>query len=217
MAAVPGAAATLPGDLASVASTRALAARAAELGPLAGVVHNAGLGFREQRTITEDGVEHVFAVNVLAPYLLTALLSAPERLIYLSSGLHQRGQAQLDDLAWAQRPWDGMQAYCDSKLLDVALAFAVARRWPHTISTAVEPGWIATKMGGSGAPGTLEEGVDTQLWLLTADDGGSGHLYRRRQVQRPNPAAERTDLQDELLAVCAQVSSVSLPEDPGPR
>jgi hypothetical protein len=58
----------------------------------------------------------------------------------------------------------------EGKLLDVALAFAVAGRWPEVISSAVEPGWIATKMGGSGAPGTVSEGVQTQLWLVTGDD-----------------------------------------------
>ena len=214
MEAVPGALAALAGDLASVASTRELGERAAELGPFDGVVHNVGLGFREERQITEDGVEHVFGVNVLAPYVLTGLTAA-NRLIYLSSGLHRRGEARLDDLAWEQRHWNAMQAYCDSKLLDVALAFAVARRWPDVVSTAVEPGWIATKMGGSGAPGTLAEGVATQLWLLASRDPGarrSGRLFHDCRVRRPDPVAEGTELQDELMAVCERISGVSLPE-----
>jgi NAD(P)-dependent dehydrogenase (short-subunit alcohol dehydrogenase family) len=114
-AAVPGAIGSLPGDLSSVAQTQRLAEQARELGPYDAVVHNAGLGFRERRAITEDGVEHVFAVNVVAPYVLTALLPAP-RLVYLSSGLHQRGQPDLHDLAWEHRQWNPMQAYCDSKV-----------------------------------------------------------------------------------------------------
>ncbi len=120
-AAVPQAAVALSGDLASVRETRELAEQANELGRFDAVVHNAGLGFREARRVTEEGLEHVFAVNVLAPYVLTALMTAPGRLIYLSSGLHRRGEPRLDDLAWEQRAWDAMQAYCDSKLLDVAL------------------------------------------------------------------------------------------------
>jgi NAD(P)-dependent dehydrogenase (short-subunit alcohol dehydrogenase family) len=212
--AVPGSYGAVTGDLSSVQETKDLAAQAADLGPFDAVVHNAGLGFREQRVVTEDGVEHVFAVNVLAPYILTALLPAP-RLVYLSSGLHRRGRPDLADLAWERRSWNPMQAYCDSKLLDVALAFAVARRWPEVISSAVEPGWIATKMGGSGAPGTLSEGVQTQLWLLTAeasDAQRSGQLFHDRQPTPASPLAEDRGLQDQLMAVCARVSGVSPPE-----
>jgi NAD(P)-dependent dehydrogenase (short-subunit alcohol dehydrogenase family) len=213
-AAIPGAMAAVAGDLSSVADTCRLAERAEDHGPFDAVVHNAGLGYRESRRVTDDGVEHVFAVNVLAPYVLTALVPAP-RLVYLSSGLHQRGEPRLDDLAWATRPWDPMQAYSDSKLLDVVLAFAVARRWPEAFAGAVDPGWIATKMGGAGAPGTLAEGVDTQRWLLTSDDpqaSQSGRLFRGRREQRPHRDAESHALQDELVEVCAQASGVSLPE-----
>ncbi len=212
--AVPGAHGTVAGDLASVAETRQIAEQAHELGPFDAVVHNAGVGFRERREVTEDGVEHVFAVNVLAPYILTGLLAARSH-IYLSSGLHERGNPDLGDLAWERRGWNPMQAYCDSKLLDVALAFAVARRWPEAISNAVEPGWIATKMGGSGAPGTLEEGVQTQLWLLTSEAPEaqqSGELFSRCAPTAANPRAHDTALQERLLDVAERVSGVSLPD-----
>jgi NAD(P)-dependent dehydrogenase (short-subunit alcohol dehydrogenase family) len=215
-AAVPGALAALSGDLSRVGEVRALAAQASQHGPYDVVVHNAGVGFREPRRVTEDGVEHVFAINVLAPYVLTALIPAPARLIYLSSGLHRGGRPRLDDLAWEQRPWNAGQAYSDSKLLDITLATAVARRWPRTCSNAVEPGWIATKMGGAGAPGTLAEGVDTQFWLATSEDPGarqSGRLFRHRRVEQP--AAEASE--EELLAACERVSGVSLPRQDGSR
>jgi NAD(P)-dependent dehydrogenase (short-subunit alcohol dehydrogenase family) len=101
---------------------------------------------------TADGLEHVFAVNVLAPYLLTALITRPARLVYLSSGMHRGGRGELDDPQWAARRWNGAQAYSDSKLFDVLLAFGVARRWPGVLSNSLEPGWVATKMGGSGGP-----------------------------------------------------------------
>lgn len=212
--AVPGALAALAGDLSSITQTRALAERAHELEPFDGVVHNAAVGFRERRQLTEDGIEHVFAVNVLAAYLLTALLVPPDRLIYMTSGLHRNGAPRLDDLAWERRRWDGMQAYADSKLLDVVLAFAVARLWPDVFSNAVEPGWIATKMGGPGAPGSLAEGVDTQFWLATSDDPAAlvtGRLFHDRRQQQAHPAAYDHSFQDELLRVCEQVSGVSLP------
>ena len=62
------------------------------------VIHNAGVGYRERRTETEDGLEHVFVINVLAPFLLTALVERPDRLIYLSSGMHQSGDPDFADL-----------------------------------------------------------------------------------------------------------------------
>jgi NAD(P)-dependent dehydrogenase (short-subunit alcohol dehydrogenase family) len=213
--AVPGAAAVLVGDLSSIAQTHALARQAGDHLPFDVIVHNAAVGYREHRQLTEDGFEHVFAVNVLAPYLLTALLPAPARLIYLTSGLHRGGEVRLDDLTWERRPWSGMQAYSDSKLLDAVLAFAVARCWPDVYSNAVEPGWVATRMGGAGAPGTLAEGVATQLWLATGDEPAanvSGRLFYQCRDQEAHPGASDRGTQDELLHVCEQVSGVALPE-----
>ena len=148
-AALPDAKEVVIGDLSSIAGTRQAAEQANALGPYDAVIHNAGVGYRERRRMeTVDGLSHVFAINVLAPYLLTALIPAPDRLVYLSSGMHRGGDADLSDLQWARRPWNGSQAYSDSKLFDVVLAFGVARRWPGVFSNAVEPGWVATKMGG---------------------------------------------------------------------
>ena len=152
-AALPDAKEVVIGDLSSIAGTRQAADQANALGPYDAVIHNAGVGYRERRRMeTVDGLSHVFAINVLAPYLLTALIPAPDRLVYLSSGMHRGGDADLSDLQWARRPWNGSQAYSDSKLFDVVLAFGVARRWPGVLSNAVEPGWVATKMGGPGSP-----------------------------------------------------------------
>jgi hypothetical protein len=90
------------------------------------------------------------------------LVRRPARLIYLSSGVHRAGNPGLDDLQWEQRPWDGYQAYADSKLFDAVLAAAVARRWPDVVSTSVDPGWVKTKMGGPTAPGEIGPGAETQ-------------------------------------------------------
>ncbi len=118
------------GDLASIAETRGLADQANRLGPFDAVIHNAGVGDGERRVESVDGLEHIFAINVLAPYLLTALIEQPKRLIYLSSGMHRGGDPDLTDLQWKRRRWNGSQAYSDSKLFDAALALALARRWP---------------------------------------------------------------------------------------
>lgn len=80
VAAVPKARSVLVGDLASIAEIRAIAEQAHAAGAFDAVIHNAGVGYREPRTETVDGLEHVFAINVLAPYLLTALIRAPRRL-----------------------------------------------------------------------------------------------------------------------------------------
>jgi NAD(P)-dependent dehydrogenase (short-subunit alcohol dehydrogenase family) len=206
----------LIGDLTSLASTRALAAAAAGTDPFDVVIHNAGVGGGDAptRSATGDGLERIFQVNVLAPYLLTALLPRPDRLIYLTSGLESAGEADLTDLQRERRPWDGMAAYSDSKLYDVALAFAVARRWPAVRSNAVDPGWIKTRMGGPNATGELPEGVETQVWLATSDEPAAmvtGHYFKRRQSLQANPAAHDTAVQDGLLAACAELTGTPLP------
>jgi hypothetical protein len=72
----------------------------------------------------------VFAVNVLAPYLLTALIDPPARLVYLSSGMHRGGAADLSDPQWARRHWNGAQAYSDSKLAPDDLSLGpVTQAW----------------------------------------------------------------------------------------
>jgi NAD(P)-dependent dehydrogenase (short-subunit alcohol dehydrogenase family) len=179
------------------------------------VIHNAAVGYREPRRIeTPDGLSHVFAVNVLAPYLLTALVTRPDRLVYLGSGLHQGGDPDLSDLQWAQRRWNGSQAYSDSKLFDVVLAFALARRWPDVLSNAVEPGWVATKMGGAGAPDDLAQGPVTQAWLAVSDDTAatvSGEYFYHRQLRGTHPAARERAVQEGLLAACAELTGVEMP------
>lgn len=214
-AAVPGAADVVVGDLSSIAGARAVAQAAVATGGYDAVIHNAGVGGADERTVTDDGFEHIFAVNVLAPYLLTCLISRPARLVYLTSGLESQGEAHLDDLQFERRPWNGMQAYSDSKFWDVVLAFAVARRWPRTLSNAVDPGWIRTRMGGPAATDDLPEGAETQVWLATSDDPAAtvtGGYFKRRQGLRANPAAYDLELQDRFLETLSGIAGVTLPK-----
>ncbi len=213
-AAVPKAEGVVVGDLTSIAQTRKVAEQVNELGAFDAVIHNAGIGYRESRRIaTEDGLPHLFAVNTLAPYILTALIERPKRLVYLSSGLHRNGDASLKDLAWEQRPWQGTQAYSDTKLHDVLLAFAVARHWPEVYSNALEPGWVATKMGGSGATDDLDEGHRTQAWLAVSDDPAAkvtGEYFYHMKLREPNPVTRDEGKQEELLEACRRFSGVEL-------
>ncbi|WP_328998860.1 SDR family NAD(P)-dependent oxidoreductase [Kribbella sp. NBC_00709] len=208
--AVPGAAAALVGDLASIDETKDLARQANESGRFDVVVHNAAVGYQEARIETVDGLEHVFAINALVPYLLTALIDRPDRLIYLSSGMHLGGELMLDDLQWVRRRWRGAQAYSDSKLHDVLLTFAVARLWPDVQSNAVDPGWVPTKMGGRGAPGDLGQAHPTQVWLATGADTGSGGYYYHRRSHRTHPVASDREAQDGFLEACASLTGVRL-------
>ena len=212
--AVPDAADALAGDLASIAEVRELAERANRRGRFHAVIHNAAVGYREPRRIeTADGLSHVFAINVLAPYLLTALITRPARLIYLTSGMARGGDASLRDLQWRDRPWRGAQAYSDSKLLDLVLAGAVARRWPDVLANAVAPGWVPTKMGGPGAPDDLAQGDETQAWLAVSEDSEalvSGRSFFHRAQQRMPAAAEDPAAQDGLLEACRELTAVAL-------
>ena len=216
MAAVPGAEAVVTGNLASVAQTRGVADQVNALGRFDAVIHNAATGFRERRRIeTEDGLAHVFAINTVAPYLLTALIERPRRLVYVSSELHRRGDASLADLNWRDRPWRGNQAYSDTKLHDVLLACAVARRWPGVRSNALEPGWVATKMGGAHATGDLDQAHRTQVWLATSNDAAAevtGGYFFHMRPRKPNSAVYDETRQDMLLAACERFTGVSLPQ-----
>lgn len=215
LAAVPDARTVLIGDLASLAETRGLASEANLAGPFDGVVHNAGIGAERTRTLTEDGLEQIFQINVLAPYVLTALVPA-RRLVYMGSAAHMDGNVDvsLGDLTCDTRPWDGLQAYSDSKLLDVVLAFAIARRWSDVYANGVGPGWVATRMGGDDAPDELALAARTQTWLMSDDDPAanvSGRYFFHQEEYERHPAVSDAAVQECLLDVCEHVSGIGLP------
>ncbi|SAL50808.1 short-chain dehydrogenase/reductase SDR [Caballeronia cordobensis] len=211
---LPRAEAVVTGDLASLDAMCDVAEQTNALGRFDAVIHNAAVGYREPRRIeTVDGLPHVFAVNVLAPYVLTASIDMPARLVYLSSGMHRGASAGLDDVQWIARPWNGAEAYAESKFMDVLLAFAVARYWPDVRSNALEPGWVPTKMGGSSAPDDLNKAHRTQAWLASSDDEAarvSGRYFFHMRERACDPAARDRAMQDRLIEVCERLSGVPL-------
>jgi NAD(P)-dependent dehydrogenase (short-subunit alcohol dehydrogenase family) len=201
------------GDLSSASETHRVAEQVNAIGPMDAIIHNAGVYLTADRAATPEGHPTVFAVNTLAPYILTARIGRPGRLIYLSSGMHRDGAASLDDVDWRERRWNASQAYSDSKLHVTALALVVARRWPDVLSHAVDPGWVPTRMGGPGAPDDLEQGHLTQTWLAASDDPAAtvtGGYWHHRRRQAPAGAASDPAFQDALCAKLAELSGVPL-------
>src|SRR3954469_20116367 len=193
------------GDLADLNQTRALADQVNRLGPIDAVIHNAGV----------ISGPHTLPVNVVAPYLLTVLIQRPQRLVYLSSGMHRGGRASFAGMDWSGSRTTG--SYSDSKLFVTTLAVAVARLWEDVCSNAVDPGWVPTKMGGAGAPDDLRLGHLTQEWLAPSDDpetltpGGYWYHQRRREPAR---SVHDQRFQDELLEDLARFTGARLPSRP---
>jgi NAD(P)-dependent dehydrogenase (short-subunit alcohol dehydrogenase family) len=212
--ALPAATAIVIGDVSNIADIRAVADQVNALGRFDAVIHNVGIGRQDRRVVTADGLSQLFAVNVVAPYLLTALVKRPDRLVYLSSGMHTGGDASLADPQWEKRRWDGWQAYSDSKLHDTTLAMAVARHWPAVLVNAVDPGWVPTRMGGAGAPDDLRSGALTQAWLAVSNDPEArvtGRYLHHQKPRRMNPAAARPEAQDQLLEYLRGLTGVAIP------
>lgn len=195
-------AAVVIGDLAELAQTRDVAAQVTGLGRMDTVIHNAGV---------YTGSD-IMAVNIVAPYALTALMPRPDRLVYLSSGAHFGGTARLAGLGSTTGRATG--TYGDSKLFVTTLTMALARRWPDVFSNAVDPGWVPTRMGGPGAPDDLRLGHVTQEWLATSDDAEaltSGGYWHHQRRQEPHPSVHDGGFQDELIAALATFTGIDLP------
>jgi NAD(P)-dependent dehydrogenase (short-subunit alcohol dehydrogenase family) len=189
------------GHLFDLEETRGVAEQVNRLGRMDAVIHNAGV-MRGPK---------VLAVNVVAPYLLTALIHRPQRLVYLSSGMHRGGRASLAGIDWSGRRT--MSSYSESKLFVTTIAVAVARIWPDVFSNAVDPGWVPTKMGGPGAPDDLRLGHLTQEWLATSDDPEartSGGYWYHQHRDEPNSGVHDRQFQDQLLASLARYTATPL-------
>jgi NAD(P)-dependent dehydrogenase (short-subunit alcohol dehydrogenase family) len=202
------------GDLRSAAETRSIAEQVNAIGRMDAVIHNAGIYRTQGRDATPDGHASILAVNTLAPYMLTALIERPDRLVFVSSSEHSAGAGPIRDIDWVTRRWDSARAYGESKLYVVALAFALARRWPKVLSNAVDPGWARTRMGGANAPVDIDTGQRTQSWLAVSDEPAarvSGRYWYQLRQQQPASDAMDVAYQDQLIAELAALTGVTLP------
>ena len=205
----PGAAGVLTADLSSIEETKALASKANALGKFDAVIHNAGVYQVSKNSIGAEGLPVLFAVNSLAPYILTCLMQKPKRLIYLSSDMHLQGNPSLDNLSAGKY---SRVTYSDTKLHDVILTMVVARKWADVYANAVDPGWVPTKMGGAGAPDDLEEGFQTQVWLAVSNHPEakvSGCYFHHKRQAHYLPAANDAAVQEKFLALCEKITRVS--------
>lgn len=215
--AVPGAEGCLVGDLSSLSQTKQLAEKANATTTFDCVIHNCGI-YQGPFRPTDKGYPSLLVVNVLAPYMLTCLMHKPRHsLVYLSSDSHFSGDGSLKDLLWQERgqaKWSDHRAYGDSKLCNNLLANAFARRWPDIRSNSFHPGWVATKMGGSMAPGSLNAGMEA--YQVLAEGKGKGDcsgkfFYPGAKETQPQAAAESEETQEKLIDICKEATGVSPP------
>ena len=195
---VPGADSVLVADLSNMETAKQLAGEVNALGTFDAIIHNAG--------VYQSSSSLILSVNTLAPYILTCLIHKPKRLVYLSSGLHLSGNPDLN------RMDTDRVSYSDSKLHDVILAKAVARKWSGVYSNAVNPGWVPTKMGGRGAPDDLQKGFETQVWLAESEDvKATGQYFFHQKEAHYSKVADSVELQDQFLERCGQITGVHFP------
>jgi len=200
---VPGAEHVLLGDLSDMDETKNVAYEANALGQFDAVIHNAA--------VYQAPAKEIFMVNTIAPYILTCLIGKPKRLIYLSSGMHLHGRANLEKF----KKDSSRISYSDSKLHVMMLTMAVARKWADVYANAVDPGWVPTRMGGSGAPDDLQKGYETQMWLAVSNDSRakvSGRYFHHLTERRYNPQASDVMLQERFLSLCSDITDVPFPE-----
>ncbi len=199
-----GAETVVTANLSSIEETIQLGEKVNALGTFDAIIHNAGL--------YNAPAKELFAVNTLAPYILTCLIKKPKRLIYLSSDMHEGGHFKPGSFKTAI----SRITYSDTKLHVLMLCKAVARKGTDVYANALNPGWVPTKMGGVGAPDNLEKGFQTQVWLAVSNDENakvSGRFFYHQKEIRSNPEADDVQLQEKFLTVCKEVTGISFPDE----
>jgi NAD(P)-dependent dehydrogenase (short-subunit alcohol dehydrogenase family) len=175
------------------------------------LVNNVG-GYWDTRHVTADGLERTFALNHLAPFLLTNLLcdrlkhSAPARVVTVSSNAHARGRIDFDDLQ-GERSWSGARAYSQSKLANVLFTYELAGRLQATSVTAnaLHPGLVRTSFGAEDPAGVQRllvplvrpfmkapaQGAATSIRLASAPDleRVTGRFFANGKPRRSSKAS----------------------------
>ena len=199
---VEGAENVLVADLSNMEETKNLANEVNASGIFDVVIHNAGVYGVPSKLI--------FAVNTLAPYILTSLIQKPKRLIYVSSGMHLHGHPNFDNFI---RDVSRI-TYSDSKLHVLILSMAVARKWQHVYANAVDPGWVPTRMGGDGAPDNIQKGYETQAWLAVGNDDKArvtGRYFHHKREDPFHPESRDVTVQENFLKLCEAITGVHFP------
>ena len=172
-------------DLSVQAGVRRLAAQVLDTYPRLDVLVNNAGGFWAHRHVTADGLEHTFALNHLAPFLLTSLLldrltaSAPARIVTVSSGAHTRARIDFDDLQ-GEQTYSGQRAYSQSKLANVMFTYELARRLDGTgvTATVLDPGVVRTSFGAEDQAAYLAAMIGVaRLFMKTPAQGASTPVY----------------------------------------
>jgi len=213
----PGSASGVVADLASLDAVRHLASEIRQqVARLDVLIHNAGV-FMSRRVMTIDGYETTFAVNHLAPFLLTRellpllLASAPARIVTVASVAHEQARLDLNDLQ-GRRHFDGYEAYARSKLCNVLFTRALARRLAGrgVTANAVHPGVVTTKLlregfGSTGIP--VEDGAAGSVRLATdpALADVTGRYFSKLRETEPSEVARDDVLAERLWDVSEQL------------
>jgi retinol dehydrogenase-14 len=219
-------------DLSVQAGVRRLAAQVLDTYPRLDVLVNNAGGFWAHRHVTADGLEHTFALNHLAPFLLTSLLldrltaSAPARIITVSSGVHARGRIDFDDLQ-AERNYSGQRAYSQSKLANVMFTYELGRRLDGTgvTATVLHPGVVRTSFGAEDQAASLAvmigvarlfmktpvQGADTPIYLASSPEveGITGRYFVNRKPKTSGKASYDTAAAARLWQVSADLAGLT--------
>ena len=220
-----------PADVSSQAEVRRLAGAVLAAYPRLDVLVNNAGGFWATRRVTADGLEHTFAVNHLAPFLLTSLLldrlkaSAPARIVTVSSGVHTSGTIDFDDLQGDHR-YSGQRAYSQSKLANVMFTYELARRLDGTgvTATALHPGVVRTGFAAEDPSPMLkvflpliraflktpEQGAATSIYLASAPaaEGVTGEYFAGRKPKTSSPSSHDTAAAARLWQISLELTAL---------
>src|SRR6202167_308980 len=219
-------------DMSVQAGVRRLAAQVADTYPRLDVLVNNAGGFWAHRHVTADGLERTFALNHLAPFLLTSLLldrltaSAPARIVTVSSGAHTRARIDFDDLQ-GEQTYSGQRAYSQSKLANVMFTYELARRLDGTgvTATVLHPGVVRTSFGAEDQAAYLAamigvarlfmktpaQGASTPVYLASSPqvEGITGRYFVNRQPKTPSRPSSDPPAAARLWQVSADLTDMT--------
>jgi short-subunit dehydrogenase len=185
-------------DLNNLDEVKSLAIDVNNIGKFDTIIHNAG--------VYQSSNQEIFKVNVLAPYILTALIELPKRVIYIGSNMHPQGVIDIENLSIE----NGVD-YSTSKLMILMFSLALARKYKDVLISTVDPGWVKTKMANYNAPDSLLDGSQTQVWLAsTGDVTYSGKYYYHLKESNYSLKADDIDMQEQLIKKYEQITDICL-------